>query len=48
MDNLGIIYNGDRYFLDHDDEPIYFFKGAVLGFVFFCLPFWVIIFSLIA
>ena len=27
-------------------EPFYFFKGAVLSFI-FCLPFWIIVFSLI-
>jgi len=47
MNNVGITYNGDRRFLDHDDEPGYFFKGAVLGFFFFCLPVWIIIFLLI-
>ena len=32
----------------HSDnvEPFYFFKGAVLSFI-FCLPFWIIVFSLI-
>jgi len=28
------------------DNPMCFFKGAVIGF-FFCLPFWVILFCLI-
>jgi hypothetical protein len=28
-------------------EPHYFFKGAVLCFI-FCLPFWIILFKLIA
>jgi len=32
---------------DNCDEPSYFFKGAVLGFFFFCLPVWIIIFLLI-
>jgi len=27
-------------------EPYYFFKGAVLSFI-FCLPFWIILFKLI-
>jgi len=27
-------------------EPFYFFKGAVLSFI-FCLPFWIILFSVI-
>jgi len=27
-------------------EPYYFFKGAVLSFI-FCLPFWIILFRLI-
>lgn len=29
-----------------NDEPIYFYKGAVLS-LFFCLPFWIILFWLI-
>jgi hypothetical protein len=28
-------------------EPYYFFKGAVLGFI-FCLAFWIILFKLIS
>ena len=32
--------------LDNCDEPSYFFKGAVLS-LFFCIPFWVILFFLI-
>jgi hypothetical protein len=32
--------------LDNCDEPSYFFKGAVLS-LFFCIPFWVILFLLI-
>jgi hypothetical protein len=35
----------ERY-LDNYDEPMYFFKGAVIGFS-FCLPFWAILFWLI-
>ena len=31
-----------RYF-DHNDEPSYLFRGSIIG-LFFCLPFWVIIF----
>jgi len=34
-----------RYF-DHYDEPGYLFKGVVIS-LFFCLPFWAIIFWLI-
>jgi hypothetical protein len=32
--------------LDHYYEPSYFFRGAIIG-LFFCLPFWAIIFWLI-
>jgi hypothetical protein len=35
----------ERY-LDHYDEPSSVFKGVIFG-LFFCLPFWVIIFWLI-
>lgn len=28
---------------DHYDEPMYFFRGAIFGFI-LCLPFWVVIF----
>ncbi len=31
---------------DHYDEPSYFFRGAIFGFL-FCLPFWAIIFWLV-
>ena len=31
---------------DNSDEPVYFFKGAVFG-LFFCLPFWGVLFWLI-
>jgi hypothetical protein len=33
-------------FIDHYDEPIYFFKGAFIGLI-FSLPFWILIFWLI-
>lgn len=33
-------------YLDNYDEPANFFKGAVLS-LFFCLPFWIILFRLI-
>jgi hypothetical protein len=32
--------------MDHDDEPSYFFRGAILGFL-FCVPFWAVILLLI-
>ena len=32
--------------LHEDFEPFYFYKGAVLS-LFFCLPFWIILFKLI-
>jgi hypothetical protein len=32
--------------MDHDDEPSYFFRGAILGLL-FCVPFWAVIFLLI-
>ena len=31
---------------DHCDEPGYFFRGAIFGFL-FCIPFWAVIFLLI-
>ena len=31
---------------DHYDEPSYFFRGLIIG-LFFCLPFWAIIYWLI-
>lgn len=37
----------DEEYLDNYDEPSYFFKGAVFG-LFFCLPFWTILFWLIS
>jgi hypothetical protein len=33
-------------YLDNYDEPMYFFKGSLIGF-FFCLPFWTILIWLI-
>ena len=32
--------------MDHYDEPSYFFRGAIFGFL-FCVPFWAVIFLLI-
>ena len=32
--------------IDHNDEPGYFFKGAIFGLI-FCIPFWAAIFWLI-
>ncbi|MGA9177648.1 MAG: hypothetical protein WBZ05_10415 [Desulfobacterales bacterium] len=32
--------------MDHYDEPSYFFRGAIYGFL-FCVPFWAVIFLLI-
>jgi len=32
--------------MDHFDEPSYFFRGAIFGFL-FCVPFWAVIFFLI-
>ena len=32
--------------IDHNDEPSYFFKGAIFGLI-FCIPFWAAIFWLI-
>lgn len=32
--------------MDHDEEPSYFFRGAIFGFL-FCVPFWAVIFLLI-
>ena len=29
--------------MDHYDEPSYFFRGAVFGFI-LCVPFWAVIF----
>ena len=34
-------------FMDHYDEPSYFFRGAIFGLI-FSVPFWVAIFWLIA
>ncbi|MCG6974235.1 MAG: hypothetical protein LJE66_13920 [Desulfobacterales bacterium] len=36
----------EEEYIDNYDEPVYFFKGAVFG-LFFCLPFWIILFWLI-
>ena len=36
----------EEEYIDNYDEPGYFFKGAVFG-LFFCLPFWIILFWLI-
>ena len=36
----------EEEYIDNYDEPVYFFKGAVFG-LFFCLPFWIILFRLI-
>ena len=36
----------EEEYLDNSDEPGYFFKGAVFG-LFFCLPFWGILFWLV-
>jgi len=33
-------------YLDHYDKPSYFFRGVIIG-LFFCLPFWAIIFRII-
>ena len=30
-------------FMDHYDEPSYFFRGAIFGFM-LCAPFWAVIF----
>ncbi len=32
--------------MDHYDEPSYFFRGAIFGFI-LCVPFWAVIFWLI-
>jgi len=32
--------------MDHNDEPSYFFRGAIFGLI-LCLPFWAVIFWLI-
>lgn len=32
--------------MDHYDEPSYFFRGAIFGFL-FCVPFWAVILLLI-
>ena len=32
--------------MDHDEEPSYFFRGAIFGLI-LCLPFWAVIFWLI-
>ena len=32
--------------MDHYDEPSYFFRGAIFGFL-FCVPFWAVTFFLI-
>ena len=32
--------------MDHYDEPSYFFRGAIFGFI-LCVPFWAFIFWLI-
>ncbi|MDH4206174.1 MAG: hypothetical protein OEV45_11675 [Desulfobacteraceae bacterium] len=32
--------------MDHYDEPSYFFRGAIFGFI-LCVPFWTVIFWLI-
>ena len=29
--------------MDHYDEPGYFFRGVIFGFI-FCLPFWAVLF----
>jgi hypothetical protein len=34
-------------FMDHYDEPSYFFRGAIFGLI-FCVPFWAVIFWFIA
>lgn len=51
-----IVSNGERIsaveketsekFMDHYDEPGYFFRGAIFGFL-LCLPFWAVIFWLV-
>ena len=33
-------------FMDHYDEPSYFFRGAIFGLI-LCVPFWAVIFWLI-